>query len=465
MENQLSIGTPVFEKALSKDSGDSLIPGSQFPQIGVIGASFKTASIAAREELAKNVTLEKVFLLLDQNPATFSDAQVVLLSTCNRFEFYYYTSDSVELTKSLRNLFKGISHGFRVYQYSGSLAVHHLFNVAAGLDSLVIGESQILSQVRSASRLSIESKISGPVISKLFSKAYENAKKLREEYPKFANGLKSSVSHSVIDLISREYGEKKPNVLLIGSGKMIRLASNSMERSKLGTVVMAARRKSLDGFNPDFIVDIAEVAQTIHNQKIDVVVTATSSERYILSLPDLASYPIEKRLLILDISVPRNVDPSIGKLANVTLLNLDDLKDRIEFLDLSEQETVTKMRESLMGKAAEFVSWVTDYNEILPLIATLRKKAETIRTQELDNAFSRLPDLSPDQKLVIEKMADRLIRRFLHEPTARLKKISNEQDRQRAKLYAEAILELFSSGASEELVERYTENSSSEGQK
>ncbi len=281
--------------------------------------------------------------------------------------------------------------------------------------------------------------MSGEVLSRLFSKACKTAQKVREQNPKFTNGPKNSVSQAVLDLISKRYGGKRPNVLLIGSGKMIRLAISSIVRSDLGEVVVAARRKNIEGMEADSIIGIADIPSAIAAKQIDVVITATSSQDYILRAEDLKG--VQSQLLILDISMPRNIDPNVGKMQNVSLLNLDDLKDRIE--NPADDALVSKVRKELSRGVAEFSSWQADYEEIAPLLSSLRKSAETIREEEVANALTRMPNLTDSQRAIIEKMSERLIKRFLHEPTLRLKRLSRTEENQNAKIYAEVISELF----------------------
>ena len=411
-------------------------------QIGVVGINFKTAPIAVREYLAKNITLERIAKSQD-----LADYESVLLSTCNRLEIYYREGTG-KLAKSIIALFQQIplKEQFRFYQYEGTTAVAHLFDVAVGLDSLVIGEAQILSQVREAARSS--GKLCGPILSKMFMRAYECGKKLREENPEFSNGMKNSVSLHVLDLVTKRFEplKKKPNLLLVGSGKMVRLAIASIDRSKLGTVDVAARRHILNGLEADSIVPLSGIGETIRRHKIDVVITATTAQEHILRAEDLGDLPQD--LLILDISVPRNVDPRVSKLPSVTLLNLDDLKETT--LDLQDHSSFPKLRNSISLHVNDYVNWLKEYDEITPLLSALRKKVEAIREEEVQNALSRLPDLTVEQRLVMEKMTERIMRRFLHEPTEKLKQLAREYDGEKARQYTETLRELFSAVELEE---------------
>ena len=450
----------------AKSSGNNdgaLAASTTIFTVGVIGASFKTAPIEAREELARSITIDLIGHLKSEH--AFDSSEVVLLSTCNRVEAYYHNSyaPSSDLPQALESLFK-IKRGeeqYQIYHYLGTQAVEHLFNVAAGLDSLIMGEEQILAQVREAGRLSAERGLSGPITSKLFARAYENARRVREENPNFARGLNNSVSTAVLDFITRKFsGRRRPNLLLVGSGKMIRLAIRSIDRSALGTVSVAARSgKALeDWVGTESLVQLSEIGRAIRENSVDVIITATSAEDYILKREDIEEAARTRvgeseeklPLLIIDISVPRNVDPQVASVPNVILLNIDDLKEYVRppsgGAEDREAVVVEKIKSSLAESVTEFTSWLTEYGEIGLPMAALRRRAEVIREEEFENAIARLPELTPAERAVIEKMSERLVRRFLHEPTTKLRELAREHEKfGKARQYTEALTELFSS--------------------
>jgi glutamyl-tRNA reductase len=428
--------------------------------IGLIGVNFKTASIAAREDIARRVTVEKL-LQLKASELSRSGCELVLLSTCNRVETYFACERLGNVHDALKHVFlgstdNGIVDDFKIYSLTDAKAIQHLLEVSAGLDSLVVGEAQILSQVRNACKVANERGLCGPALSKLFAKAYSTGREIRESYPKFTNGFRNSVSLSVSDLISSHFGvrNEKPNVVLVGSGKMIRLAVSAFDKRKFGRIVVAARSQTLKDLEADQVIRLADLAQTISEQDIDVVITATSSNEYVIRPNDVEFFSKvkpDKELLIIDISVPRNVDPRVGKIfRNVTLLNLDDLKDRIsasqyEVDQLGEAKAdLSSIGISIAVRREEFISWMKESSDITPLMIALRKKAELIRSEELNNALERLTDLTPGQKDVILKMSERIIRRFLHDPTTNLKSKVRGSGDAKSKEYADILKELFS---------------------
>ena len=424
---------------VSKQETEAIPEGNKFvSRIGIVGLSFKTAPIAVRESLSRAIRIEKI----EELRRKFRLTEFVLLSTCNRIEIYYHQKANEDLSGPLGKLFQtpDLQEPFRLYQYQGHSAVRHLFEVATGLDSLVIGEAQILSQVKESARLSGQTGLSGPILSKLFTKACECGRKAREANPEFAEGFGKSVSLAVVQLISRRYPRKKPNLLLVGSGKMIRLAVAAIDKSTVGTLTVAARKQELEGLESDHIVPLSKIGDAIQEREIDVIITATSSDHFILHPADLSG---SHSILVFDISIPRNVHPDVSKLRNVTLLNLDDLRQPIEALRV-EPKVLSQVRRSVARQADDFTLWAEERAEIAPHMVSLRLKLESIRSDELRNALSRMPNLSPEEREVIEKMSARLTRRFLHDPSVRMRRLGRE-DIAKAKEYTMVIQELFGS--------------------
>jgi glutamyl-tRNA reductase len=455
--------------------------------VAVVGSNFKTAPISKREKLAKAITLDRLLKLkgeLGEKEAT----ELVLLSTCNRIEVYLAGEGLGSPLGKVANLFSELlqerepGDGSGFYHYSDRSAIEHLFEVASGLDSLVLGEAQILLQVSEAAKRAYESGLGGQILLRLFSKAASTGREIRESYPKFTNGFRNSISLSVLDIIDEHFktkseaarpNQRKPNLLLIGSGKMIKLAIESLRRSHFGEVIVAARSASSNKevIRADRVVHLSQLAETFASTRIDVVITATSSDSYILSAAELEPYlqnskSNDSRLLIIDISVPRNVDPRLADYSQrVILYNIDDLREKIS---VSDQNTLTEIeraqqlqliRNSISARCEEFISWLRETSQLTPLMNALRRKAESIRLEELRNALSRLPELEPSEKKVMEVMSERIVRRLLHEPTIRLKEAVRGEDSQKSKMLASAMANLFGLDLQEEQEEGEKENS------
>ncbi len=426
-------------------------------RVGVIGVNFKTAPIEVREKLSRLVTIEALEKLQKENRSS-SDVESLLLSTCNRVEVYFASEDLAVSRNLFTNLFLADSIDqnqkidYHTYEYADERAIEHIYEVASGLDSLIVGEAQILQQVKQASRVASEKKLSGPILAKLFSRAYTTGKEIREAYPRFTNGFRNSVSLSVVELIADHFRNRVgPNILLVGSGKMIKIAIGSLDNLSPNRVIVASRRNSPDSIRADKIIPISDIGKTILEDNIDVIITATTSSDYVIAKDELEPFSKQNRqLLILDISVPRNVDPRIAKLhPSVKLINLDDLKEIVTNPELEAEKSPEKRKElasihrSIEARTNEFMFWLKESSDITPIMAQLRKKADSIRTEELQNAISRLQDLSPEEKLVVQRMSERIIRRFLHEPTANLKKVARNGESRKSREYASLLKNLF----------------------
>lgn len=457
VENFSSLPEDDYEELVS-------VPATR---VGVMGVNFKTAPIEIRERLSKLVTIEAVENLIKQSSKVGSpESESILLSTCNRVEVYF-ASEELAMTRNLfTRLFLDSSVDpnervdYHTYEYADERAIEHVFKVASGLDSLIVGEAQILQQVKEAASISNERKISGPILSKLFSKACTTGREIREAYPRFTNGFKNSVSQSVVELISDHFKDGlRPNILLVGSGKMIRLAIGSLDNLAPRRVIVASRRGVSGAIHADKFIPISEIGKAIVDDNIDVIISATASADFLITSKEIEPFAknileknYKKHLLIIDISVPRNVDPDVAKAYSriVKLVNLDDLKEIVTNPELEAEKSPERAKElesiwkSIEARTNEFMFWLKESSDINPIMAQLRKKADSIRSQEYQNAKSRMRELSTQEEMIIQRMSERIIRRFLHEPTINLKKAARNGEVRKSREYAALLKSLFS---------------------
>lgn len=438
--------------------------------VAVVGSNFKTTPINQREKLAKAITLDSLLRLKHELQ---DEPELILLSTCNRVEIYLAGVNLNPILESFVNLFSELlqiqSKELEFYSYVDLAAIMHLFEVASGLDSLVLGEAQILLQVSDAAKKASQLGLAGEVLMRLFAKAYSVGREIRNSYPEFTNGFKNSVINPVLHVIEDylktetepRFLHRKPNLLLIGSGKMIRLTIKSLSKSIFGNVILATRSvsasKQLSGV--DHVAQLSQLNEIFESIPIDVVIVATSSDSYILSQSQLIQYlnkdgQSNSKLLIIDISFPRNVDPKLAEYKkNVILYNIDDLGKVLAAGQDSFEEGKIQfqpIRNLLISRCEEFVSWLIEISQITPIMDSLRRKAERIRMEELKNVFSRITELAPSEKEVIEIMSERLVRRLLHEPTSKLKETLRRKDYRKSKALAMSIAELFNVDTVEE---------------
>ncbi len=437
-----------------------------------MGASFRRTPINIREKLTKTITFEALEKFKKNNGELFKNGlEIVLVSTCNRTELYF-SSPNLLLAQELclKILHEGMKYDssfelagapLYAYEYLDERAVGHLFYVASGLDSLITGEAQILYQVREAMGLAKDQKLCGLVLSKLFLKAYSTGREIRETHPLLTNGFRNSVSLSVANLISDYFRDRpKPNVLIVGSGKMAKLADSSFDRRSVGRLVVASRKASSQGMRADRAIQISEISQVLVEEEIDVLIVATASADYVITPKTLELYStsagIMKDLLIVDISIPRNVDPVVKSMfPNTKLINLDDLKERAAKIELEAEKSpelaleLRSVQRMIESRSAEFLNWLGGRSDIAPIMDLLRKKAEDIRAEEYRNAISRLGDLKPEEREVVRKMSERIVRRFLHDPATRLNSTVRSGEMAKSKEYAELLKLLFSLEADE----------------
>ncbi|MDG6988207.1 MAG: glutamyl-tRNA reductase [Nitrososphaerota archaeon] len=373
------------------------------PQLALIGTSYKSSGIQFREALARNATEDHV------EDALAAD-ESALLSTCNRFELYFVSSEPkksyVSLLRHLQDA-TGIAGGdSELYRLEGEKAVEHLFRVASGLESVVVGEPQILSQVRGAGVSSRKKGNSKGMLSPLFDRAYRVGSRVREAYG-FAPG-EASLSDLALDAVDRAGAEKK-SVMLIGTGKMIRLAARRLKGKAKRLYVVSRRKVPPAGLEWCTLVkypDLKKVAK-----RCDVIISATTARRPVLSASDLSG---RKARVVVDLGMPRNVSDSVKELPNVKLFNLDDLAKMASPWKVNPH---LKVADGAVAKEAhEFYQWLVQ-TRMSATLANLYSWAEAVREEELKRAVSRLGNLSWRDKHVVDAMGRRIVSKILARPT------------------------------------------------
>ncbi|MCF6334224.1 MAG: glutamyl-tRNA reductase, partial [Spirochaetales bacterium] len=319
--------------------------------IEVIGINHETAPLKIRENLTFS-DMESI-LFLEQLKEIVGDIEAVLVSTCNRTEIYYYINAScphkysgkfISLLIRNRKLARETESYF--YIHSNNDAVLHLLRVAAGLESMVIGENQILGQLKSAYRTGSENNMTGTVINRLFHKAFEAGKKVRTETE--INEGASSVGFAGVELAHKIFGELENNpVLLIGAGETGELVLQSLKSRGSKYISIINRTKSrAERLSAKFEVEVEDF-EALEKTLIesDIVITSTSAGKVLLD-KNLISKVMKKRrkklFLLIDLSVPRNIDESVRDIPNTFLFNMDDLKQIVSFNNNKRRAAVKK---------------------------------------------------------------------------------------------------------------------------
>jgi len=375
--------------------------------------------------------------------------EAVVLSTCNRIEVYVFAEKFHGAYQDIRNFFAEASHvapeefsDHLTSLYDGD-AARHLFSVASGLDSAVLGEHEILGQVRKSWETASTEGAVGPVLNPLFRHALEVGKRVRTETAISRNI--TSVSQAAVAMATERLGGLEGRqVLVVGAGEMgeglaralhgggvagIRVANRTWDRA----VEVAGRL----GGEPVRLDDLPH-----HLVEVDMLLTSTGASAVILEHGDLASVVGERHgreLLVVDIAVPRDVDPAAGEIDGLTLLDMDDLREFAEVGIRERQREVTAVQVIVDAELDRYVDESTA-RSVAPLVASLRARGDLVRSGELQRLSARLGDLDDRQRDAVEALAAGIVGKLLHEPTVRMKDAAGTA---RGERLAEALRDLF----------------------
>ena len=369
--------------------------------IGILGLNHKTAPIHIRECLA--FTEDEIVTICTEYRALKTDGEIVILSTCNRSEVYFSISRSCE-QKDFRTL-EGILLGLRqidsgdldksLYRYSDREAVDHLFRVASGLDSMVLGENQVLGQVKEAYRISSSRKITSTIFNRLFHMAFETGKRVRSETR--INEGASSISYAAVELASRIFSHLPDHpVLLVGAGETGQLVLQSLKERGCDHLHVANRTpERAEKIAADYgaeSADFEDLSEALVHS--DIVVTSTRSPDPIVT-SDLLGPIMKKRrnrpLFCIDLSVPRNIEESVKNIAEVFLYDIDDLNAVVQHNYERRKKEIVRAEEIIEEKSKEFFAW-TSHLGLSPTIKKLKTRLGTITSEELTKLSNRLPE-------------------------------------------------------------------------
>jgi glutamyl-tRNA reductase len=345
-------------------------------------------------------------------------SEAVVLSTCNRTEVYLFGGDAEHAREELERR-SGLELGDVLATWEESDAVEHLFRVSAGLDSLVPGEAQILGQVRQAYDAALTAGATGPLLNRLFEEALHAGKRVRTE-ARLAE-LPGSVAASAVELADRTLGGlERRRALLFGAGKMSELAAVDL-KARGAEVVFSSRTlesaEELAGRVGGRAAAFDAVAVELTDA--DLVLSATRCPYPILHAE--AVQPRTKPLVLVDLAVPRDLDPAIGELEGCTLFDIDALGEGL----VGREEDVREAEEIVAQEAARFAEWRRSRGAA-GAIRDLRRRAETIRAEELARAEPRLAELSPRERKTVETLTAQIVNKLLHAPTVRAKQAGSE---------------------------------------
>ena len=404
----------------------------------LVGLNHKTTPLEVRERL----TFSKEELRDALPPLKKLVREGVILSTCNRTEVYTATENPTEDAKRICS-FVSEYHGMMpesvsryLYEHTNADAVRHLFRVSSGLDSMIVGESQILGQVRDALTLASETDSAQVSMVGLFHAAVRAGRKVREETDVGRNAL--SISYAGVKLAEQVVGNLRGlTVLLIGAGEAGMLVAKALQTAGVTDLLIANRTRSHG----------EELAQTLGGRTIpfdhieatlgdvDIVIAATDSPESVVTkemVAGAARHRPRAPLFLFDLAVPRDVDPQVTHLNGVRLFNIDDLSSIAEENLEGRKRAATAAEAIVESELSRFMTW-WDALDAVPTIKLLRQQAEDIRARELARALLKLPNMSQDQVQIVEALTRSIVNKLLHEPTESLRQRSDKTQLQAAR--------------------------------
>lgn len=399
-----------------------------------IGVNYRTASVSLRENLSLGEETLPAALARygrDREGSGEIISELTILSTCNRIELYSLSvsSDHEALTILLEEV-SGVSRKAferHLYQLEGQEVARHIFRVAAGIDSQVLGEPQILGQVAEAHMTALRSGSTGPVLSRLFQTAVHAGKRARNESA-ISSGL-STVSSIAVKLASDVVGGlAQAKVVVIGAGEMAELAVKALRKRGAQRITVINRTVSRGQELANRWRAVAKPFEAMLDElrDADIVISSTGAPHTILhrsSLEKLMREREGRQLVVLDIAVPRDVDEDVSELPGVQLYNLDDLARRAGQSFEDRKREVPRAETVIEEELASFMSWLATLS-VTPLIHELHQLAESIRRQEMKRTLRRMPGLGEAERQRIEALTRALVKKLLHFPTVYLKEQS-----------------------------------------
>ena len=409
--------------------------------IGVVGVNHNLAPINIREAVSFTDTkkIEAINILLDRDIN-----EVVILSTCNRSEIYIHAENIEEKVDELVNFYSeyfGVKDIDKyLFKKTNLDAIKHLFDVTAGLDSIVLGEDQILGQVRDAHEFSMKLGGTKKVFNKLFRDAVTTSKEIKTITKISQQPL--SISYIGVKLLKEKIGSLEgKNVLIIGLGKMNLLTLNHLEEEKTNKIYIANRNiekiKEIESkFDNIIPIKYSDRHKILEEESIDIVVSATSSPHLVIKYDEMPK--LDKKIYIMDIALPRDVDTRLKELDYVGLYDIDDLKEIQDKNDIKRNELAQKAEKIIDEKIDEFLEWL-DLTFMDPTIQSLNCKCKEIKDDTLEYIFRKI-DLNQHEKKIIDKMVGSALKRVIREPIMNLKQVKNKGQREE---YIKVIEDLF----------------------
>lgn len=404
-------------------------------ELVLIGLSHKTTPVEVRERIV--FPLDKLADALNELTGKSGISEAVILSTCNRTEIY---ASAEKIDKASNEIKRFISEYHNIslanlngylYEKSSLDVVKHIYMVVSSLDSQVIGEAQILGQVKDAYSKSLECKAAGPILNQLFKSALSIGKKVRASTGIGESAV--SISYAAVELAKRLFDDlSNKAILLIGAGEMGELTAKHLVSNGVRKVFVTNRtlQRAME-FSERFNGEALPFEELIKNLSLaDIVITSTGAPGYVVNksmMADAMKMRKNRPVFLIDIAVPRDIDPGVDKLYNAYLYNIDDLKGIVEANMAERQKEAEKAQTIIDQSINDFYKWSATL-DVVPAIAALKQRAEDIKNKELKKAISMLNGIDESQIEIMDAMAQAMINKLLHSPIVKMKTLAAEKN-------------------------------------
>lgn len=394
--------------------------------IHLIGINHRTAAVEVREKFAlTNFCSPETWAI----PTGDGISESLILSTCNRVEVLVVGEGDLPRRRALECWAEARNRSVEelepyLYQYKNDEAIRHLFNVASSLDSLVLGEPQILGQLKDAYRKATQSHHAGTIINRLLHKAFSVAKRVRSETGVASSAV--SISYAAVELAKQIFDDmSRHNALIIGAGEMAELAAMHLRQAGVRRIRVAnrtfARAEELAGRLGGEAVPFDQLFT--HLVDTDIVISSTGAPEAIIHEEDMRDV-LKKRkhrpMFLIDIAMPRDIAPSVNTLDNIYLYDIDDLKEVVEEHIAERRKEAVRARAIVDEETRSFHQWLESLT-LQPTIVALVERGENIMREELAKTLHRLGPVDDNTREALEVMAASLVRRFNHEPISFMK--------------------------------------------
>jgi glutamyl-tRNA reductase len=400
-------------------------------QLAIVGLSHKTAPVEVRERLA--FSAESLRLALSSLVQRENISEAMILSTCNRVEVVAEGPDERLIREFLCDYHHIATDAVskHLYSFRNTDAIRHVFRVTSSLDSMMVGEPQILGQVKEAYRIATDAGTIGLHLSALMNRAFAVAKKIRSETGISQSAV--SISYAAVELAKKIFGTLNgKTVMIIGASKMGELAAKHLKRAGASSVLVTNRTF-------ERAVELAKVFQgaavpfehfTDHIDRADIVISSTGAPHFIINKP-MAEQVIHRRknkpVFFIDIAVPRDIEPSVNEIDNAFLYDIDDLQQVVD-ANLKDRLQEAHRAEEIIDHEVEAFCTKMQSREVVPTIVQLRDTLEKLRRDEIERNRRLLKDLTPEQQTAIDQITSSLVNKILHQPISELKQAAHDPE-------------------------------------